>query len=132
MAIRLIEQPQLIGHQSFARSSPFTVKDESALEAALQRHPNIDLHLIPASGQVYLSSVDGTWYTGFINGAEACVLDEILLPLLMEQEVVHLYQLAFTLQGLEGSRYSIAANGQWVYSDLRNIETAVAEQLLNA
>ncbi len=132
MAIHFPMHPHRAQDRRFARSSEFRVTSIPALREALSHYPNIVVHDVyeGRGGNVRLTTADGTWYTGFVNGEEASIVDEILLPLLMEREVVHLYQILVTDTGLDSACFSLCANGQHAYSLHAHSEAAVTEQLL--
>ncbi len=130
-----IHFPPLAGSskdERFARTSQFCVNDLAALTLALTPYRNIVVHPVyeGRGGHVRLTTNDGTWYTGFVNGEEGSIIDEILLPFLMEREVVHLYQLVVTPTGMDSARFSLCANGQCSYSTSEQSESELAEQLL--
>ncbi len=133
MAIHFPDHPFNDQDRRFARTSEFRVTDIEALRLALSHYPNIVIHEVYGGrgGCVRLTTKDGTWYTGFVNGEEGSIVDELVTPLLREREVVHMYQIVLTPIGLDTARFSFSAGGQYSYSTTAQNETDIATQLLS-
>lgn len=119
------------GTQRRAQSNVFRVKDRDAFQVTLRAYPNLLTSIDPSDSKlVVLHSLDGTWYTGFANGEETCVLDEVLLDHMEEGQFVHLYLFAFSPTRAEFYHYALAWNGTWESGSLREIEQHMNDHLM--